>query len=107
PEDAGRPPAGIVPAIPRARRLAAENGVDLRALAGSGDGGAVLVSDVHAHLGRAGSAAPLLAPPRTDEPQPAASQTDTSQTASPQPPPSDADALWAARAAALAPRPGP
>jgi len=75
PEDAGRPPAGIVPAIPRARRLAAENGVDLRALAGSGPGGAVMVGDVPARL-------PEAPPPDTD------------------------DALWAVRAAALAPRPG-
>jgi pyruvate dehydrogenase E2 component (dihydrolipoamide acetyltransferase) len=106
---------GIVPAIPRARRLAAENGVDLGELHGSGAGGAVLVSDVRAHLDRTRDAAPPDVPPRTAVPQPTAQQPATSQPASPQaaasPPAAPAaagsDALWAARAAALAPRPGP
>jgi hypothetical protein len=104
--DAGSPPdgGGIVPAIPRARRLAAENGVDLRALRGSGAGGAVLVGDVRAHLDRARAADPRPAtsspatsplasphtagpphvPPRTAVPQTAARQPATSQPASSQ-----------------------
>jgi pyruvate dehydrogenase E2 component (dihydrolipoamide acetyltransferase) len=39
-------PARLVPASPKARRLAAERGVDLGALRGSGPGGAVLAVDV-------------------------------------------------------------
>lgn len=38
--------AGRAPASPKARRLAAERGMDLPALGGSGPGGAVLASDV-------------------------------------------------------------
>jgi len=91
---AGPDGAGIVPAIPRARRLAAENGVDLLALTGSGSGGAVLVSDVRAHLDRPDPARFATSPPAT-APAPDADAD------------ADADALWAARAAALAPRPGP
>ncbi|HVC86265.1 MAG TPA: dihydrolipoamide acetyltransferase family protein [Gaiellaceae bacterium] len=44
-------------ASPKARRLAAERGVDLDALAGSGPGGAVLAADVTAPPDRAGGAA--------------------------------------------------
>ncbi len=51
----------LVAASPKARRLAAERGVDLSALRGSGPGGAVLVADVPA------VAAPVAAP-RTTEP---------------------------------------
>lgn len=48
PPPAGAPPArdGRVRAAPRARRLAAERGIDLAAMAGSGPGGAVLVTDL-------------------------------------------------------------
>ena len=101
---------GIVPAIPGARRLAAENGVDLRSLPGTGPGGAVLMSDVREHLDqvdRSRTAASLLGTPRTAAPQPALRQLATSQTEAAPPSsesPVDADALWAARAAALAPR---
>jgi pyruvate dehydrogenase E2 component (dihydrolipoamide acetyltransferase) len=45
-------------ASPKARRLAAERGVDLAALAGSGPNGAVVAADVEA----AGAKAPVLAP---------------------------------------------
>jgi pyruvate dehydrogenase E2 component (dihydrolipoamide acetyltransferase) len=48
----------IVAASPKARRLAAERGVELSALRGSGPGGAVLVVDVPA-------AAPVTTPPLT------------------------------------------
>jgi pyruvate dehydrogenase E2 component (dihydrolipoamide acetyltransferase) len=40
------PAARLVAASPKARRLAAERGVDLRALRGSGPGGAVIADDV-------------------------------------------------------------
>jgi pyruvate dehydrogenase E2 component (dihydrolipoamide acetyltransferase) len=50
----------LVAASPKARRLAAERGVDLSALRGSGPGGAVLVADV--------PVAPAAAPPLTTGP---------------------------------------
>jgi pyruvate dehydrogenase E2 component (dihydrolipoamide acetyltransferase) len=50
--------ARLVAASPKARRLAAERGVDLRAVRGSGPGGAVLADDVPA----AGTPAPVAAP---------------------------------------------
>ena len=52
----------IVAASPKARRLAAERGIDLRALRGSGPGGAVLTLDVPA------AAAPLTTGPLTTKP---------------------------------------
>jgi pyruvate dehydrogenase E2 component (dihydrolipoamide acetyltransferase) len=52
----------LVAASPKARRLAAERGVDLRAVKGSGPGGAVLAVDV--------PAAPLAAPPPLTLPSP-------------------------------------
>jgi pyruvate dehydrogenase E2 component (dihydrolipoamide acetyltransferase) len=39
-----------IPAVPRARALAREHGVDLRAVPGTGPGGLVRVEDVHAHV---------------------------------------------------------
>jgi pyruvate dehydrogenase E2 component (dihydrolipoamide acetyltransferase) len=53
----GAPAVRVVAASPKARRLAAERGVDLSALRGSGPGGAVLVADVP------GTAAPAMAGP--------------------------------------------
>ena len=53
----------LVAASPKARRLAAERGVDLRAVRGSGPGGAVLVADVPAVA--APPAAPLTSGPLT------------------------------------------
>ena len=56
----------LVAASPKARRLAAERGLDLTALRGSGPGGAVLADDVPA---AARPAAPVLsAPPREAAP---------------------------------------
>ena len=54
----------LVAASPKARRLAAERGVDLSALRGSGPGGAVLVADVPA------TAAPVTTRPRPSPPGP-------------------------------------
>jgi pyruvate dehydrogenase E2 component (dihydrolipoamide acetyltransferase) len=50
--------ARIAAASPKARRLAAERGVDLRALRGSGPGGAVLAADVPATAARPAAAEP-------------------------------------------------
>ena len=53
----------LVAASPKARRLAAERGVDLRAVRGSGPGGAVLAVDVSA--APVAAPAPLTTPPLT------------------------------------------
>ena len=52
----------LVAASPKARRLAAERGIDVRALKGSGPGGAVLTLDVPA------ATSPLTTSPLTTEP---------------------------------------
>jgi pyruvate dehydrogenase E2 component (dihydrolipoamide acetyltransferase) len=54
-------PVRLTPASPKARRLAAERGIDLGALRGSGPGGAVLAADVAA---APTAAAPVTAPSR-------------------------------------------
>lgn len=91
PEPASQPTWGRVPAIPQARRLAGQEGLDLAAVAGSGPGGAVMVSDVRAVLtdGR-----PALAVPGIG-----AAAAGDQQAVAP-------DGAWATRAAALAPRAG-
>ncbi|MHC0053067.1 dihydrolipoamide acetyltransferase family protein [Actibacterium sp. D379-3] len=53
------PAAGVTPASPAARILAAERGLDLAALPGTGPGGAVLLADVEA-------ATPTAKPTRAD-----------------------------------------
>jgi pyruvate dehydrogenase E2 component (dihydrolipoamide acetyltransferase) len=50
--------ARLAAASPKARRLAAERGLDLRAVPGSGPGGAVLAADVPAAASRAAAAMP-------------------------------------------------
>lgn len=56
---AGAPGARLLPASPKARRVARERGVDLALAPGSGPGGAVVTSDVLAFAARgAGVAAP-------------------------------------------------
>jgi pyruvate dehydrogenase E2 component (dihydrolipoamide acetyltransferase) len=64
--DAGRPGNGpaprLAPASPKARRLAAERGLDVTALPGSGPGGAVLAADVLAAAAR--PATPASGPAR-------------------------------------------
>jgi pyruvate dehydrogenase E2 component (dihydrolipoamide acetyltransferase) len=57
----------LVAASPKARRLAAERGVDLSAVRGSGPGGAVLVADVPA-VAAAAATAPLTTAPLTTAP---------------------------------------
>lgn len=64
---AGPPPVGAggrVPASPLARRLAAENGVDLGTLRGSGPGGAVIRADVIAASTSGPAPTEPEAPPR-------------------------------------------
>jgi pyruvate dehydrogenase E2 component (dihydrolipoamide acetyltransferase) len=67
----GKAAARLAPASPKARRLAAELGVDLAMLPGSGPGGAVLASDVlAAELPAAGvSPAGVVAAARGDAPE--------------------------------------
>ena len=62
----GAPGGRLVAASPKARRLAAERGVELAALRGSGPGGAVLVADVPAVA--AAVTAPLTTAPLTTAP---------------------------------------
>src|SRR6188472_508498 len=74
PEPEQQRPSGIVPAVPRARGLARELGVDLASVTPSGPEGLVRVADVEAV---APATQPAAAPaPVTERPQPAAKQTD-------------------------------
>lgn len=63
-----------IKASPLARRLAAEHGLDLSRLAGTGPGGRIVKEDVEEYLARARAAAPApeAAPPREERPAPAA-----------------------------------
>ena len=76
--DAGRRVDGPVPVIsPLVRRLARENGLDLRELAGSGPDGLITRADVE-HAARATASAPAVArPPQAAAPAPAQSPTAT------------------------------
>jgi pyruvate dehydrogenase E2 component (dihydrolipoamide acetyltransferase) len=67
PAASGNGAARLAAASPKARRLAAERGVDVGALRGSGPGGAVLAEDV---LSARVAAAPVSAPPRVEAPAP-------------------------------------
>jgi pyruvate dehydrogenase E2 component (dihydrolipoamide acetyltransferase) len=60
-------PGRLVAASPKARRLAAERGIDLRALKGSGPGGAVLTMDLPL-VGAPSITPPLTAGPLTTPP---------------------------------------
>jgi pyruvate dehydrogenase E2 component (dihydrolipoamide acetyltransferase) len=55
-------PSGIVPAVPRARALARDNGVDLADVAASGPDGLVRVEDVEQAIRPAAAPAPVAAP---------------------------------------------
>ncbi|MFD3377323.1 MULTISPECIES: dihydrolipoamide acetyltransferase family protein [unclassified Streptomyces] len=76
--DAGRRADGPVPVIsPLVRRLARENGLDLRELAGSGPEGLITRADVE-HAARAVSSAPTVArPPQAVAPPTAQTSTPT------------------------------
>jgi pyruvate dehydrogenase E2 component (dihydrolipoamide acetyltransferase) len=54
--------ARLVAASPKARRLAAERGVDLASVRGSGPSGAVLVADVPSHVARASAPTEVARP---------------------------------------------
>jgi pyruvate dehydrogenase E2 component (dihydrolipoamide acetyltransferase) len=58
----GAPPGGRVKALPKARARAAELGVDLAGVAGTGADGAITVEDVEAAAAGGGSGAPGSAP---------------------------------------------
>jgi pyruvate dehydrogenase E2 component (dihydrolipoamide acetyltransferase) len=80
-----RPPSGAVLASPAARARAAELGIALDAVAGSGPGGAVLLSDVERHVPGTGRPAPDAEPARDDR---RASPASTwPRCAAPSPPP--------------------
>ncbi len=105
-----RPPAGddpavggtgIAPAIPQARRLAERHGVDLATVSGSGPRGAVLVSDLLAHLASAPAAPPATPPAAAPGPPPP-----IAAPAPPAPPAAPAPAAPPAPAAVL-PAPTP
>jgi pyruvate dehydrogenase E2 component (dihydrolipoamide acetyltransferase) len=61
-------PGRLVPASPKARRLATEREIDLRALKGSGPGGAVLAIDVPERILAVGATEPLTTGPLTTTP---------------------------------------
>jgi len=65
----GAPGGRLVAASPKARRLAAERGVELAALRGSGPGGAVLVADVPAAAEPIGTQPPTTKPLTLPSPQ--------------------------------------
>lgn len=65
---------GPVPAVPRARALACELGLDLAAMTGSGPGGRVLVADVEAR-----AVTPAPAPAAAVAPDPAGARTKRAQ----------------------------
>ncbi|WP_327396048.1 dihydrolipoamide acetyltransferase family protein [Streptomyces phaeochromogenes] len=79
--DAGRRADGPVPVIsPLVRRLARENGLDLRELAGSGPDGLITRADVE-HAARAVASAPTaVRPPQAAAPAPAPTSTSTTST---------------------------
>jgi 2-oxoglutarate dehydrogenase E2 component (dihydrolipoamide succinyltransferase) len=75
---APKPPAAgatTMPPAPSAAKLAADQGVDLNAVAGSGKRGQVLKGDVLAALADAAPPAPPVAPPPPAAPTPAVART--------------------------------
>ncbi|MEV2192239.1 dihydrolipoamide acetyltransferase family protein [Streptomyces phaeochromogenes] len=76
--DAGRRGDGPVPVIsPLVRRLARENGLDLRELAGSGPDGLITRADVEQATRAAASAPAVVRPPQAAAPAPAQSPSAT------------------------------
>jgi pyruvate dehydrogenase E2 component (dihydrolipoamide acetyltransferase) len=71
-EAATAPAGGRVKASPVARRIAAERGLDLSAIAGSGPGGRIVKADVEAAIGAGAVVAPAPPEPGPAEPLPAA-----------------------------------
>jgi 2-oxoglutarate dehydrogenase E2 component (dihydrolipoamide succinyltransferase) len=93
PEQAPSPPAPSearpeqeVRASPAARRLSAEEGVDLSTVQGTGRGGVVSKPDVIEHLSRPAAAAPVAAPPAPPAPAPVAPPVRPAPAPAPAPP---------------------
>ena len=65
--DGAGEPAGRVPVVPAARRLARENDIDLATISGSGPQGRILIEDVEAAIAARSAPAPVASPePATD-----------------------------------------
>ena len=65
--DGAGEPAGRVPVVPAARRLARENDIDLATISGSGPQGRILIEDVEAAIAARSAPAPVALPePATD-----------------------------------------
>ena len=65
--DGAGEPAGRVPVVPAARRLARENDIDLATISGSGPQGRILIEDVEAAIAALSAPAPVASPePATD-----------------------------------------
>ena len=66
--DGAREPAGRVPVVPAARRLARDNDIDLATVTGSGPQGRILIEDVEAAIAARSAPAPVSAsePAATD-----------------------------------------
>ncbi len=73
------PPGRLMPASPKARRLAAESGLDLAAVAGRGPGGAVLAEDVAAVVRSRAVGEPAVAAAPSG-PEPAAGEVEAVST---------------------------
>ncbi|PSM41789.1 branched-chain alpha-keto acid dehydrogenase subunit E2 [Streptomyces dioscori] len=102
--DAGPRPDGPVPVIsPLVRRLARENGLDLRALAGSGPDGLITRADVE-HAVRAGASVPYV--PSVPSAGPAVARPEQGPAAAPVPATPHASGTAAPRAGTAAPRAG-
>jgi pyruvate dehydrogenase E2 component (dihydrolipoamide acetyltransferase) len=67
-------PGGRIFASPLARRMAAQSGLDLAALKGSGPNGRIVRADIEAALARAPAPMPASAPPPAPAPTPAAAR---------------------------------
>jgi pyruvate dehydrogenase E2 component (dihydrolipoamide acetyltransferase) len=63
PVAAAAAPAGRIKASPVAKKMAAENGIDLASVSGTGPGGRVVKSDLEAAIAGGGSPAPAAATP--------------------------------------------
>src|SRR5205807_1212952 len=81
PQSNGAEPGGRVKASPLARRLAQENGIDLKQLTGTGPGGRITKEDVQAFVNGSGAATP----PATEAPAPPETQVEAPPPAAPAP----------------------
>jgi len=66
-----RPPGERIKASPLARKLAAEKGVDLQSVAGTGPGGRIVKADIEAAASAPSTAGPTVATGAAQAPQPA------------------------------------